>query len=149
MPQSFTCLHYHLVFSTQQRQPIIDPSWQSRLFEYIGGILRAENGTLVAAGGMPDHVHLLASIDKQKSVADTLRDIKSNSSRWIHETLRFQQLVWQRGYGAFAVSFSNLDAVQSYIENQPEHHCVRTFQEEFREMLVRHRIEFDERYIWE
>jgi REP element-mobilizing transposase RayT len=98
---------------------------------------------------MPDHLHLLTAIDKQGSVADTMRDLKSNSSHWIHETIARPEFAWQRGYAAFAVSYSNLNAVQAYIENQPEHHRVRTFQEEFRELLRRHNIEFDERYIWD
>jgi len=149
MPQSFACLHYHLVFSTKDRQPLIDRAWQRRLFEYIGGILHKNDGRLISAGGMPDHVHLLASLNKQQSIADALRDIKANSSGWIHETFADQRgFAWQTSYGAFAVSYSNLTAVQSYVERQEEHHQQRTFQDEFRELLRKHHIQFDERFLW-
>jgi REP element-mobilizing transposase RayT len=150
MPQSFACLHYHLVFSTKDRVPSITEDIAPRLYEYIGGILRAEKGRLLAAGGMPDHVHLLASLSKEMSVSDALRIIKANSSGWIHDTFPDErQFAWQAGYGAFAVSYSNLDSVKQYIARQAEHHRVKTFQEEFVEFLRRHEIEFDERYLWD
>jgi len=150
MPQSYTCLHYHLVFSTKHREPLINSNWQPRMFEYFGGVLRQQEGKLLAAGGMPDHVHLLAAINKQQSIAATLRDLKASSSRWIHETIPGQLgFSWQTGYGAFAVSFSNLDVVRSYIERQEEHHRTMTYQDELRELLRRHQIEFDERYLFD
>ena len=103
MPQSFTSLHLHIVFSTKDRAPLISPDVQSRLYEYVGGILRAEGCTLIAAGGMSDHVHLLVSLSKQMSVADAVRLVKSNSSKWIHETFADKRdFPCQAGYGAFA-----------------------------------------------
>ena len=108
MPQSYVCLPVHVVFSTKNRVPFIQPEWEDRLYGYIGGIARAEKCVLLAAGGMADHVHLLISWSKEKSVAEVLRVLKSNSSRWIHETLTSQaDFAWQTGYGAFAVSQSN------------------------------------------
>jgi REP element-mobilizing transposase RayT len=99
---------------------------------------------------MPDHVHLLADISKQQTLADALRDLKANSSGWIHETFpNLSGFAWQTGYGAFTVSYSNADGVKQYIANQAEHHRVRTFQEEFVEFLKRHGIEYDERYLWD
>jgi REP element-mobilizing transposase RayT len=116
----------------------------------MGGILRDEGCALVAAGGMPDHVHLPASLDKQKSVSDTLRTVKASSSRWVHETFpALAGFAWQAGYGAFAVSFSHLDRVQAYLSRQTEHHRQTTFQEEFLAFLQRHGIEYDERYLWD
>ncbi|HZU38636.1 MAG TPA: IS200/IS605 family transposase [Gemmataceae bacterium] len=150
MPQSFGSLYVHLVFSTKGRQPWIDADLESRLYEYMGGILRAEKSALLAAGGMPDHLHLLVSLSRELSIADTLRLIKANSSKWIHETFpERQQFAWQAGYGAFSVSFSNLPQVKGYIARQAEHHRVRTFQDEFREFLRRHELEWDERYVWD
>lgn len=149
MPQSFASLHCHIVFSTKNRQPLITRELQPRLFEYIGGILRNSSSPLIAAGGMPDHVHLLISLGRTLAVADAVRLIKSNSSTWIHDELRMREFQWQTGYGAFAVSYSNIDAVKEYIANQEEHHRVRTFQDEFREILRRHGLEWDERYVWD
>jgi putative transposase len=150
MPQSFTCLHYHLVFSTNNRFPSITLDIQPRLYEYIGGILRAERCILLAAGGMPDHVHLLCSLTKELAVAVALRLIKANSSKWVHETFPQQRsFAWQGGYGAFAVSYSHLDKVKRYIARQGQHHRQTTFQDEFIAFLKRHDIEYDERYLWD
>ena len=150
MPSSYTCLRYHLIWSTKHRQPLISEDIRDRLFQYIGGIIRDDGGKLLAAGGMPDHVHLLADIGKQQSVVDAVRDIKANSSGWIHKTFpQYQSFAWQTGYGAFTVSYSSVEAVKNYIANQAEHHRQRTFQEEFVEFLQRHGIEYDERYLWE
>lgn len=149
MPQSFAYLNCHIIFSTKNREPLLLPHFTTRLYEYIGGIIRAKGGTLVAAGGMPDHIHLSVSMGKQMSVADVVRDIKSNTSHWIHETIAdLRGFAWQTGYGAFSVSRSGLDDVKRYIASQQEHHRVRSFQEEFLEFLKRHEIEYDERYIW-
>lgn len=149
MPQSFASLHCHIVFSTKQRQPQIKPNVQPRLYEYLGGILRNHSSRLLAAGGMPDHVHLLASLNRSMSVADAVRVIKSNSSSWIHDELGLADFHWQDGYGAFAVSHSNLAAVTTYLANQEQHDHRVSFQDEFLELLRRHELEWDERYIWD
>ena len=150
MPQSFVCLHVHLVFSTKNRVPMIDEEIAARLYDYIGGIIRNRNGSLIAAAGMPDHVHLLISLGKEMSISELVRVIKSNSSKWIHETFpRHQQFRWQSGYGAFAVSQSNFETVKGYIAGQAEHHHTHSFQDELRALLKRCNIEFDERYMWD
>ena len=150
MPQSFACIHCHLVFSTKDREPLLVPDLTTRLYEYMGGICRNHNDVLVAAGGRPDHVHLIVSFGKQTAAAEAVRIIKSNSSRWIHETFpQLRGFAWQNGYGAFAMSYSSLDDVKRYIHNQDEHHRVRTFKEEFLAMLDKHNLPYDERYIWD
>ena len=149
MPQSFASLHCHIIFSTKHRQPEIAPEIQPRLFEYVGGILRNNSCRLIAAGGIPDHVHLLVSLGRTLSVADAIRLIKSNSSGWFHDELQLPDFQWQTGYAAFAVSFSNIDSVKSYLANQTEHHRQQSFQDEFREFLRRHHLEWDERYVWD
>jgi REP element-mobilizing transposase RayT len=150
MPQSFASLHVHVVFSTKRREPLITPDLAPRLYDYFGGILRAHGWVLVAAGGMPDHVHLLVSLGREISVAEALRTIKANSSKWIHETFANQRgFAWQAGYGAFAVSNSNVPSVKRYIANQAEHHRVRTYQEEFLALLRRHNLAFDESHLWD
>jgi putative transposase len=150
MPQSFACLHCHIIFSTKNREPLILPDWAPRLHEYLGGILRSKGNLLVAAGGMSDHLHLLISLGRETAVSDCVRDVKSNSAHWIHQT--FSNLLgfaWQAGYGAFAVSLSQRDIVKKYIANQKEHHRIHTFQEEFLEFLKRHELKYDERYVWD
>ena len=150
MPQSYVSLNLHLIFSTKNRLPQINADLQARLFEYIGGICRAEQSPLLAAGGTPDHVHLLASLGKTLALADFLRLVKTNSSKWVRETIPSHgDFAWQAGYGAFSVSQSGLDQVKRYIANQAEHHRVRTFQEEFLEFLKRLDVPYDERYLWD
>jgi len=149
MPQSFGSLYCHVVFSTKHRAPQISAELQPRLFEYMGGIVRNQSSVLIAAGGVPDHVHLLVSLARTISVADLVRLVKTNSSKWIHEELSFRDFQWQDGYGAFAVSYSNVESVKSYLANQAEHHRRQTFQEEFLELLRRHNLTWDDRYVWD
>ncbi|MFO0956246.1 MAG: IS200/IS605 family transposase [Isosphaeraceae bacterium] len=150
MSDSFACLYHHLIFSTKNRAPLLAIESQPRLFAFIGGILRSDGGILLAAGGMPDHVHLLVGIDRQASIAGTVRLVKSNSSRWIHETFPEQAgFAWQAGYGAFSVSASHLDRVEAYLARQAEHHRTISFQDEFRAFLDRHEISYDERFLWD
>lgn len=128
---------------------MIDPETQPRLFEYIGGILRNQSSPLIAAGGMHDHVHLLVSLARTVSVADIVRVVKANSSGWMHSEIRQPDFLWQEGYGAFAVSYSNVRQVKKYLAAQAEHHKERDFKEEFLELLRRHEMEWDERYVWD
>jgi len=149
VPQSFGSLHCHIVFSTKNRQPFIASEVQPRLYEYLGGILRNESCPLIAAGGIPDHVHLLLSLCRTKAVADVVRVVKANSSSWMRTEKGVREFQWQAGYGAFAVSFSQLDQLKSYLAKQEEHHQTKGFQDEFREILRRNAIEWDERYVWD
>jgi REP element-mobilizing transposase RayT len=150
MAQSYAGLFYHLIFSTKHRLPQIGDDWGHRLYEYIGGIIRDSGGALIAAGGMPDHVHLLTTLPKTLSISDGLRIIKTNSSLWIHQTWpERHDFVWQGGYGAFTVSASGVEDVRRYIANQREHHRHRTFQEEFVEFLKAYQVPYDKRYIWD
>ena len=149
MGQSYTCLHYHTVSGTRDRQPLITPNLQQRLYDYIGGIIKHEGGQLFSAGGSADHVHLLAALHQQRALSDIMRVIKSNSSKWIHDTFPGQSsFAWQSGYGAFTVSYSNINQVRRYIEHQNEHHRTVSFQQEYLAFLKRHGIQYDERYVW-
>ncbi len=150
MPQSFIALHCHIVFSTKERCCMICPEWADRVYQYIGGILRAHDCCLMAAGGMPDQVHLLLSLGKTRSIAEIIRIVKSNSSSWISDTFPLPgRFAWQTGYGVFSVSRSQMDRVREYISTQESHHRAETFQEEFLRLLERHGIEYDDRYLWD
>ena len=140
----------HFVWSTSEREPWITQDMTSELHKYIGGVFRNKKASLLAAGGTSDHIHLYASLPSTISLAEVVNAVKSNSSRWIHEEFRSHRgFAWQEGYGAFSVSKSVEEAVISYIEHQREHHRKRDFKSEFVEMLDRHGIEYDKRYIWE
>lgn len=149
MAQSYTNLIYHFVFSTKNRAPIIIPAVESRLYDYIGGAIRSEGGVCLAVNGTPDHVHILAKLRADKSVSDILRGLKANASGWMHDVFpQLNEFSWQRGYGAFTVSASQIENVRDYIAKQKEHHQECSFQTEFVKYLRANRIEFDERYLW-
>jgi putative transposase len=150
LPSSYTHLLYHLVFSTKERRPLITPVLREELYPYMGGIVRNQRGILLEIGGMADHVHLVTRFRADVSVADIVRLIKANSSKWINERPDLiSEFAWQTGYGAFTVSESQLSVVRHYVQNQEEHHRKLTFQEEFVSLLKKHGIEYDERYLWE
>ncbi|HZW07539.1 MAG TPA: IS200/IS605 family transposase, partial [Phycisphaerales bacterium] len=131
-------LHVHLVFATKGRQELIESAWEARLYSFLGGIARDERCTLIAAGGMPEHVHLLVDYRSDISVADLVRKLKSRSSAWINqERLAKDRFAWQEGYGGFAVGTETLPRVKGYIAKQKEHHRHTTFRDEVVAMLRR------------
>jgi len=119
-----------------------------RLQKYLGGIVRELNAKLLAANSPQDHLHLLLLLSPKIALADILRNIKANSSKWIHQTYsHLNDFIWQDGYSAFSVSQSGIDSVMQYIANQVEHHKKTSYQEELVALLKRHQIDYDERYI--
>ena len=147
MPGTFSNIGVHVVFSTKNRLPLLTASTRGILFPYVGGIVDRVGGSLVNVGGMPDHIHLLIRVPTNLSVADAVRTVKANSSKWINEQVRQSKFGWQRGYGAFSVSQSDMPRVSEYIRNQERHHRARSFEEELEVLLKRHKIEYDKRYL--
>jgi putative transposase len=148
MSQSFTNLLYHIIFSTKERRPIITIDNQPRLYEYIGGIVRGTGGIALGINGTEDHVHLLAKLPPDRALSDVLRELKSNATGWMHNVFpRLADFSWQRGYGAFTVSQSNLKQAQRYLARQKDHHRKVSTRNEFINFLKANRIEYDERYI--
>ena len=143
---SLTSLHYHVVFSTKDRRPLINPAIRPDLHAYIGGIVRELQGKPVIIGGVADHVHMLLSLPGSLAVAECLRVVKANSSRWMNE--RGHVFSWQSGYSAFTVSTSLMPAVTDYIRAQEEHHKIHAFRDELLALLVKNGIAFDEKYLW-
>lgn len=150
MPQSLTNLLYHLVFSTKHREPLLDAGLKPRLFAYMGAIVGEMKGRPVLINGPADHLHALIYLPPTTSISDAIRVLKSNASKWVHETFPDRaSFAWQSGYGAFSVSQSNLDDVHRYVADQEEHHKAVSFQDEYRAFLRKHGIAFDERYVWD
>lgn len=150
MPQSLARTLLHLIFSTKHRQPVLSAEVQGKLFPYIGGILRERESPSLCIGGHVDHVHILFLLSKNLALAKVVEDVKKVSSKWIKtQGVEFHDFHWQNGYGSFSVSQSNAPAVTRYIQNQETHHRRRTYQEELREFLRKHEVEFDERYLWD
>ena len=141
-------LYYHIVWGTKNRQGIILPDFESDLYRVMAAKVIDLDGIVHAIGGVEDHVHLLVGLRATHRLADVLKDIKSSSSKWVHEELKKPLFSWQEGYGAFTVSASQIEVVKNYIANQEEHHRKKTFQEEYLEFLKQSGVEYDEKYLW-
>jgi putative transposase len=149
MANTYTSLHYHIIFSTKNRQPWLTPDTEQRIWAFIGGIARAHHMTALQVGGVEDHVHALVTASATIAPAQIAQYLKGDSSKWIHEEFgSLRSFGWQDGYAGFTVSKSNLPDVVKYIQNQREHHRKRTFQEEYLDFLIKNGIDYDERYLW-
>jgi REP element-mobilizing transposase RayT len=148
MSHTYSSLFVHGVFCTKERRPLLDEGTREMLFPYLGGIARELNVSLLTVGGTEDHVHLLARMPVTLSVADMMRILKANSSKWLHERWPGKSFAWQEGYGAFSVSESSRPSVSAYADRQAEHHRKMSFQEEFMALLDKHGIRYDQERIW-
>jgi REP element-mobilizing transposase RayT len=147
MPSTYLSLHYHLTFSTKNREPTIAAAWRDRLHEYLGGTIRGLGGFPEGVGGVADHVHLLIGLKATHCLADVLRELKKASSVWVHQEVGVYGFAWQEGYAAFTVSATARPAVKNYIAHQEEHHRAKSYREELIEMLTKAEIEYDPRYL--
>jgi REP element-mobilizing transposase RayT len=139
----------HCTFSTKERLPMIDAELETRLWPYLGGIARENRMAALAIGGVSDHVHGLLSLPATMSFAKAVQLIKGGSSKWVHDTFsKYGKFEWQEGYAAFSVSPSQMARTIAYINNQKEHHRKKTFEEEFIQLLDRHGIAYDKRYVF-
>lgn len=147
---SYISSYYDCVFSTKERRRLITAELRERLWPFLGGIARQNKMKALEIGGVEDHVHILLSLPSTVPVSKAVQLIKGGSSKWIHENFPEHRLfAWQEKYGAFSVSVSLLDSILGYIRDQEKHHRKMTFQEEFLALLKKHRIEFDERFLWD
>lgn len=148
MPQSLSKIIIHVIFSTRDREPWLDRDVRPRMHGYLATICRELNAEAFLVGGVLDHVHLVTTLPRTLSLAELVEVVKKTSSRWIKALdPKYRGFYWQRGYGAFSVSPSQLEDVLKYVETQEEHHRTRSFQDEYREFLGKHAIHFDERYV--
>ena len=151
MPQSLAKIILHSVFSTKDRRPFLrDKSLRRDLHYYIGGILTNHECQSIIVGGVEDHVHVLSTLSRTLETADMIKEVKRGSSLWLKtKSPELHDFAWQNGYGIFSIGFSQIPTVRDYIAGQDEHHEKVSFQDEFRELLRRYEIEFDERYVWD
>jgi REP element-mobilizing transposase RayT len=147
MPSSHVASYAHLVFSTKERQRLILPEWEPRLHSYMGGIVKGLDAVPLKIGGIEDHVHLLVSLKSKHRLDYFLRDLKADSSDWVHKEVT-RLFEWQKGYGAFSVSPGAIEAVGRYIENQKQHHRRIDFKTEYVDLLRRADVDFEERFLW-
>ena len=150
MPQSLSQVIIHIVFSTKERRPWLDPEIRPRMHAYLATVCRNCDCQAYRVGGTADHVHIAARLARTVSQAELLEKIKKTSSAWIKQQgTRYGGFFWQGGFGDFSISWSQLDELTRYIDHQEQHHHKETFQEEYRRLLSKYHVEFDERYVWD
>jgi len=151
MPQSFSSVSVHLVFSIKNREPFLrDGDLRKEMHAFLGGVSKKLQCPPIIVGGVADHVHLLCYLGRTVSQADWVKELKRVSSLWAKQrTPDLAAFSWQNGYGAFSVSASRSDSVRKYIAEQEAHHKKQGFQEEYRALLRKHGLVWDERYVWE
>jgi len=151
MPQSLAKILVHVVFSTKDRRPFLrDKTLRDELHRYIGGILNHHECQPVIVGGVEDHVHVLCALARPLAAAELIKEVKRGSTIWLKNKAQdLHDFAWQNGYGIFSIGFSQIQVVRQYIADQENHHRKISFQDEFRELLRRYEIEFDERYVWD
>ena len=150
MPQSLAAIYVHLIYSTKNRQPVIQPEIEEELRKYHAGILKNLDSPLIAMDGTADHVHILFRLGRKIALAELVEEIKKSSSKWIKSKgPHYRDFYWQSGYGAFSIGQSGIEQLKKYIATQKEHHRKVTFQEELRVFLKKYEIAYDERYVWD
>lgn len=149
MANTYTQIHIQVVFAVQNRRSLIAPVWKEELYRYITSIVQTPGHKMLRINGMPDHLHILFGMRPTQALSDLVQHVKQDSSKWINEKGFVRgRFSWQEGYGAFSYSKREVPNVIAYIQDQEEHHRVRTFQEEYVEFLKDFEIEHDERYIF-
>jgi REP element-mobilizing transposase RayT len=151
MPQSLAQIYLHLIFSTKGRRPWLqDQVIRDELHKYLAKTCTEKDCPAIQVGGVADHVHILCRFGRSISVSGLVKELKYESSKWTKEKAEtLADFYWQNGYGAFSISPSHVEPLRTYILNQEEHHRTETFQDEFRRLLTKYGIEWDERYVWD
>ena len=148
MANAYTQLHIQFVFAVKYREALIHDLWRSRLHQYITGIFQNNHHKMLQINSVADHIHILIGLRPDQSISSLIRNVKSESTKWIkHEKLSLS-FAWQEGYGAFSYSKSHLPDVIRYIQTQEEHHKKETFLSEYKRLLTAFAIDFDEQYIF-
>lgn len=148
MANTYTQLHYHIVFATKYREGSIQSYFKEDLHKYITGIVQRHEHKMLQINSMPDHVHMLIGMRPHQSLSSLMQLVKSESTKWIKENRFSNAFAWQEGYGAFSNSKSQLHRVMLYIQHQQEHHTLKSFKEEYINMLQESGIDYEERYIF-
>ena len=150
MPQSLSNVLIHIVFSTKNRDRLIAPEIEQELYSYLATTCKSHACPALKIGGAEDHVHLLSRLSRTITISKLVEQAKKGSSKWIKtKGTKFLKFFWQNGYGAFSIGASQIPALRQYIENQKTHHQHQSFMDEYRALLKKYQIEYDERYVWD
>ena len=149
MANTYTQIHIHFVFAVRGRQSLILDSFQAELYRYIAGIVRNKGHKLIQINGMPDHIHILIGLRPMESISGLAKSIKQESTKWINsKNFLAYRFSWQGGFGAFSCSKRELKSLIEYIQNQKEHHQIKSFRKEYKELLSEAEIDYEEKYIF-
>ena len=141
MANTYSQIYIHVIFSVKDREPLLRDYFRSEVFGYIGDILKGRGNSLIAVNGLADHVHLFIGMKPKYTLSEIIRDVKSNSSRYINRRGWLKKkFEWQSGFGAFSYSHSQKEIVSAYIINQECHHRNRGFEHEFNLFLKKFNI---------
>ena len=150
MPQSLSKVYVHLIFSTKNRESIIDDRIKNDLYDYLGGICKGLECNPIRVGGHKNHVHILCLLSRKVPQMKLLEEVKKQSSKWIKtKGPAYSNFYWQDGYGIFSINPTETDMVVDYIDSQHEHHKKKSFQDELRAFLKKYKVDYDERYVWD
>jgi len=150
MSQSLVKNYVHIVFSTKYRQKLIHPPYEAELHNYLGGTCNKLGCQTLIVGGYTDHIHILCMLSKKLALMTLVQKVKANSSRWMKtKDKSLTNFYWQNGYGAFSVNPAQVDVVKRYIERQHQHHSKQTFKKEYRGLLKKYNMEYNEKYVWD
>ena len=149
MPQLLSNLLVHLVFSTKHRENTIKPKIETELYAYLASIHKAMRCPLLKIGGTDNHLHILCRLERTVTLSKLVEELKTSSSKWMKQKTDNPTFAWQQGYGAFSIGASNIDALSDYIAKQKQHHQPRSFEDEFRLLLKKYHITWDEAYVWD
>jgi putative transposase len=150
MPQSLSLVIIHVIFSTKDRHPFLDPNIRPKMHAYLSTVTRNIGCEAYRIGGVADHVHLAIRMSRTITIADIVQELKATSSKWVKtQSHDLRSFAWQRGYGCFSVGPADVEALRAYIDDQENHHKTRTFQEEFRMFLKKYGVAYDEAYVWD
>lgn len=147
MSDTYHSINLHFIFSCKDRLPLITPEIEAELYKVMAGVLRNKGAVLIEGNGTADHVHLLIGLPPRYAPSDAIRDVKANSSRWVHEKWPKQPFGWQAGFAVFSVSISKIKRTREYIRNQKEHHKQQSFRDELKWFLDNHGVEYEEKYL--
>lgn len=149
MADTYTQLYIQIVFSVKGRESLIKKAWKDELYAYIGGIITKQKSKSLAINGMPDHIHIFIGYNPSVAIPNLVEEIKTSSNKFLKEKFKAITFNWQKGYGAFSYSRSQIDPVIKYIANQEMHHKTRTFKEEYIKMLNDFQIKYQEQYLFD
>ena len=150
MPGTFSQIYIQIIFAVKQRENLLNKTWREEVFKYIAGVIKEKGNKPIIVNGVSDHVHCFIGLKPSTAIADLVRDIKNNSSKFINEkgftNIKFN---WQSGYGAFSYAHSQIEVVYNYILSQEEHHRKKSFREEYLEFLDKFQIDYKDEYLFD